>query len=93
MADTAPPEADSEKHHPLRPTLLLLVRHAVTEQTGPILSGRTPGIDLSDKGREQAARVAQRLAVLPVDAVFASPIERTLETARAEHVAASSFQR
>ena len=32
----------------------MLVRHAVTAQTGPLLSGRMPGIDLSDKGVEQA---------------------------------------
>ena len=31
----------------------MLVRHAVTAQTGPMLSGRTPGIDLNDRGREQ----------------------------------------
>lgn len=62
-------------------TLLLLVRHAVTEQTGPILSGRLAGIDLSDTGREQAAAVASRLAGAAVAAVYASPIERTTQTA------------
>ncbi len=64
-------------------TTLLLVRHAVTAQTGPMLSGRTPGIDLSDTGRTQAEAVAQRLASLPVTAVYASPIERTTQTAEA----------
>jgi probable phosphoglycerate mutase len=53
----------------------------VTAQTGPLLSGRAPGIDLSDKGVEQARAVAERLAVLPVRAVYASPIERTRQTA------------
>ena len=68
--------------HPHPPsTLLLLVRHAVTEQTGPILSGRLPGIELSAPGREQAAAVAMRLSRLPVAAVYASPIERTTRTA------------
>jgi len=61
----------------------VLVRHAVTPQTGPILSGRAPGIDLSDLGREQAAAVGLRLSGLPVAAVYASPIERTTQTARA----------
>ena len=37
-----------------RPTRLVLVRHGVTAHTGPLLSGRMPGIDLSDKGIEQA---------------------------------------
>ena len=63
------------------PMILLLVRHAVTRQTGPILSGRLAGIDLSPTGREQAAAVAALLAPLPLAAVYASPIERTTQTA------------
>ncbi len=66
-----------------RTTKLVLVRHAVTAQTGPLLSGRAPGIDLSDTGREQARAVGERLAALPVAAVYASPIERTTQTAEA----------
>ena len=65
-----------------RPTRLVLVRHAVTAQTGPLLSGRAPGIDLSDKGVGQAEATAQRLAKLAVAAIYASPIERTMQTAR-----------
>jgi probable phosphoglycerate mutase len=63
--------------------VLLLVRHAVTAHTGPLLSGRMPGIDLSEKGREQADAAGGRLAGLPVTAVYASPIERTQQTASA----------
>jgi probable phosphoglycerate mutase len=66
-----------------RPTTLVLVRHAVTEQTGPMLTGRAPGVDLSDDGRKQAKELADRLADLPVAAVYASPIERTAQTAAA----------
>lgn len=65
------------------PTRLLLVRHAVTAQTGPLLSGRTPGVDLSERGREQAAALGARLAALPVAAVYSSPMERTVQTAEA----------
>ncbi len=65
------------------PTCLVLVRHAVTEQTGPLLSGRTPGVDLSEEGRRQAKDVAQRLADAPITAIYASPIERTRQTAEA----------
>ena len=65
------------------PTRLVLARHAVTAQTGPLLSGRSPGIDLSDEGRRQAEALADRLAALPVSAVYASPIERTTQTAEA----------
>jgi probable phosphomutase (TIGR03848 family) len=68
--------------HP-RATRLVLARHAVTHQTGPMLSGRTPGIDLSDTGHDQARRLGERLAGLPVAAVYASPIERTTQTAEA----------
>jgi probable phosphoglycerate mutase len=64
-------------------TKLVLARHAVTAQTGPLLSGRAPGIDLSDEGRRQAEALGERLAGLPVSAVFASPIERTTQTATA----------
>jgi probable phosphoglycerate mutase len=79
-AGTATDEAAAS---PSKVTTLLLVRHAVTAQTGPMLSGRAPGIDLSDTGRAQAEAVAQRLAALPVAVVYASPIERTTQTADA----------
>jgi probable phosphomutase (TIGR03848 family) len=63
--------------------LLLLLRHAVTEHTGARLSGWTPGVHLSDAGREQAKALAERLAPVPLDAVYASPLERCQETAAA----------
>ena len=62
-------------------TLLLLVRHGETPTTGTVLPGRAPGLHLSDRGRAQAERVAERLAGLPVDAIYSSPLERTCETA------------
>src|SRR5438876_685608 len=43
---------------------------------------RAPGLHLTDKGRDQAQAVADRLSSLKkVDAVYASPLERTRETA------------
>jgi len=67
-----------------RPTVILLVRHGQTPTTGKLLPGRAPGLHLSDTGRAQAAAVGERLAKLPkVDAVYASPLERTRETAGA----------
>lgn len=66
-----------------RPTLLALVRHAVIGDTGKVLSGRTPGLDLSEEGRAQAKAAGERLAAFPVTAVYASPIERTTQTAEA----------
>jgi probable phosphoglycerate mutase len=68
------------------PTLVLLVRHGQTPTTGAVLPGRAPGLHLSDAGRQQASAVAERLAPLvqgklPVAGVFASPLERTRQTA------------
>src|SRR6185295_17497940 len=63
-------------------TLLLLVRHAVTDATGKHLSGRTRGIHLSDTGRAQVDRLVERLAGVPVKAFYSSPLERCVETAR-----------
>lgn len=68
-------------------TILLLVRHGennwVKENR---LAGWTPGVLLNDNGHQQAADLGQRLADLPVKAVYSSPLERCLETAG--HVAA-----
>jgi probable phosphoglycerate mutase len=65
------------------PTLVLLVRHGQTPTTGSTLPGRAPGLHLADKGNEQAAAVAERIAPFGdrVAAVYASPLERTRETA------------
>jgi probable phosphoglycerate mutase len=80
----APPEADAdEQPKPSPATMLVLVRHAVTEQTGPMLTGRAPGVDLSEDGRNQAKALGERLGDVPVAAVYASPIERTTQTAEA----------
>jgi probable phosphomutase (TIGR03848 family) len=83
--EPAPAATDGQDAAPEspKPTMLVLVRHAVTEQTGPLLTGRAPGVDLSEDGRKQAAALADRLADLPVAAVYASPIERTAQTAAA----------
>ena len=90
-AETVPAEAAPAEAQPSDPpaaeapraaTRVVLVRHGVTAQTGPLLSGRLPGIDLSEKGVEQAEHAAQRLAALAITAVYASPIERTTQTAQ-----------
>ena len=63
-------------------TTFYLVRHAVTTHTGQRLSGWMPGVHLSEQGAAQAEAVADRLARIPLGAVYSSPIERTMETAR-----------
>lgn len=60
---------------------VLLVRHGLTALTGPVLTGRTPGVHLDDRGRGQADALAQRVAALPIAAVVTSPLERCVETA------------
>lgn len=65
------------------PTRLVLARHAVTAHTGRLLGGRTRGVDLSEEGRIQARALGERLRDQPLAAVYASPLERTLETAMA----------
>jgi probable phosphoglycerate mutase len=78
----------SRPKHSDRPTVVLLVRHGTTPTTGKVLPGRAPGLHLSDQGLAQADAVAERIGALtakehgaPV-AVYASPLERTSETAR-----------
>ncbi len=64
-------------------TTVVLVRHGATATTGTVLPGRAPGLHLSDLGRTQADAVAERLTALrprPA-ALYASPLERTRETA------------
>ncbi len=68
---------------PKPPTRLVLVRHAVTHHTGGKLSGRMPGIDLTETGRDQARATAERLAEVDIATIYASPIERTMQTAAA----------
>ena len=64
-------------------TTILLVRHGVTGTTGKVLPGRAPGLHLSAKGHEQALHAAARLGELDAapSALYASPLERTRETA------------
>jgi probable phosphoglycerate mutase len=66
---------------------VLFVRHGQTPTTGKVLPGRARGLTLSDKGQQQAERAAERIAALQTDerkiaAVYASPLERTQETAK-----------
>jgi probable phosphoglycerate mutase len=73
----------ARKPTPPRPTLVLLVRHGQTPTTGSTLPGRARGLHLSEVGQGQAQAAADRIAALKdVAAVYASPLERTRETAK-----------
>jgi probable phosphomutase (TIGR03848 family)/uncharacterized repeat protein (TIGR03847 family) len=65
-------------------TEFLLIRHAVNDfvKTGK-LAGWTPEVHLNDHGRVQATALGQRLASVKIDALYSSPLERTVETAQA----------
>ncbi|PAX08628.1 histidine phosphatase family protein [Sphingomonas lenta] len=60
---------------------LILVRHAAHVHLNKILSGRTPGVPLSEAGRAQAMRLAAVLAERRPALVQTSPIERAERTA------------
>lgn len=62
-------------------TTVLLVRHASHGHVGRILTGRSGGVGLSEAGRGEALALARRLGSDRLDAIHASPRERTLETA------------
>lgn len=65
-----------------KPTLVLFVRHGQTPTTGASLPGRAPGLHLAETGVAQAEAAAARIGALgSVAAVYASPMERTRETA------------
>ena len=62
-------------------TVLFLIRHGLTDHTGSRLYGWTPGVHLSEKGREQVAQLVDRFDGLSMAAVYSSPLERCRETA------------
>jgi broad specificity phosphatase PhoE len=62
---------------------VLGVRHAEVENPEGVVYGRLAGFHLSAAGREHAARIGALMASAPVSAVYASPLERAQETARA----------
>ncbi len=63
-------------------THILLVRHAVNDvMKAKKLAGWMPEVHLNDEGRQQAEAVAERLRQLQITAIYASPLERTRETA------------
>jgi probable phosphomutase (TIGR03848 family) len=62
-------------------TVVLVVRHGLTASTGKALTGWLPGIDLDDRGQQQAAALASQLAEVPLAAIVTSPLERCQQTA------------
>ncbi|MCU7495060.1 MAG: histidine phosphatase family protein [Ignavibacteria bacterium] len=61
-------------------TTFYLMRHGNTT-AGDTIPGRLPGVHLSPSGHDQALRLTERLAEVPFEAIFSSPLERARETA------------
>lgn len=61
-------------------TVILLRHGRSTSNTAGTLAGRSEGVDLDDKGREQAAGLIDRLGDLPIRAVVTSPLLRCRRT-------------
>ncbi|MGE5248815.1 MAG: histidine phosphatase family protein [Bacteroidota bacterium] len=63
-------------------TRLYLVRHGETPLTAEDRFSGAENVFLSEAGRSQAQSLAERLADISVSALYASPLDRTMETAR-----------
>lgn len=64
-------------------TYVLLIRHGENDWVGTDrLAGRSPGVHLNDKGRQQAQELAQLLQQQPIAAIYSSPLDRCLQTAQ-----------
>jgi len=62
----------------------LLIRHGRTAANAQgVLAGTSPGVDLDDKGRDQAQQVAERLKGVRLAGLVSSPLERTRQTGEA----------
>ncbi len=61
---------------------LVLVRHGQTDfNVKHLLPGQLPGIPLNAEGLQEAQATGQAIATLPLTAIIASPLERTMQTA------------
>ena len=63
-------------------TRVFLVRHGATVLSAEDRFAGATNVELSEAGREQAQALSRRLADQPIAAFYASPLDRTMETAR-----------
>ncbi|HZS17922.1 MAG TPA: histidine phosphatase family protein [Candidatus Udaeobacter sp.] len=66
----------------LSPTRVFLVRHGDTVLSAEDRFAGETDVELSEKGREEARLLAQRLKGEKISAIYASPLGRTVDTAR-----------
>lgn len=62
-------------------TRLYLIRHGQTAHSAADRFSGASDVGLTTAGRQQAQRLAQRLARQPIAALYSSPLRRTVETA------------
>ena len=62
-------------------TNFLFIRHGAHDYLGRAIAGSRPGVHLNERGRAQAAHLAEKLSLLPIDAIYSGPLERVRETA------------
>ena len=58
-----------------------LLRHGEHGLLGRVLAGRMPGVGMTERGRAEIASQAERLAAEKIAAIYASPLQRTRESA------------
>jgi broad specificity phosphatase PhoE len=62
-------------------TVFHLLRHGQHNLLGRALAGRMDGVGMTEQGRAEIAAAAERLAREKIAAIYASPLQRTRETA------------
>ena len=62
-------------------TTVYLIRHGTHGVLGSLLCGRMPGVGLAPEGQQEAGRAARQMAKYAITALYASPVQRTQETA------------
>jgi len=61
---------------------IIFLRHGQAKNNVErILAGRTPGVPLTEKGRDQAQKAAEFLEHMNISTIYSSPIERAKDTA------------
>jgi len=66
---------------PASSTRIFLIRHGATVLTAEDRFAGATNVALSDEGRHQARKLGERLSGEKIAAVYASPLDRTVETA------------
>ena len=63
--------------------MIIFLRHGQAENnTKKILAGRSPNVNLTQTGLEQAEQAGEMLKSLNISAIYTSPIDRALQTAQ-----------